>query len=62
MQSKSYSIRKEGDKIHISIIDENNITLFKGHASIRDKKGIRKLMKDVEFKGVNLKSEIDWLD
>lgn len=62
MKARLYSSRIEGDMIVVSIINDNNVTLFKGAANIKDKKAIKKLMVDLESKGFNIKSGIDWLD
>ncbi len=59
-KTKQYSVRKYGESIIVSVVDELNRTLFKGSAKINDKKGMRRLIEDLDNKGVNLKKETDW--
>ena len=62
MGTKQYSVRKHGETIIVSVIDELNRTLFKGSAKINDEKGMARLINDLDAKGINLKKEIKWLD
>ena len=62
MKSTEYSKNKRRDSIVISLIDESNITYFKGKAHISDKKGMSRLLTDLHLKGVNLAKSIDWFE
>ena len=62
MKTRQYSVRKQGESVIISVIDENNITLFKGSAKLNDKKGMQQLAEDLDDKGINLKKRVKWLE
>ena len=62
MKTRQYSVRKHGESVIVSYIDENNITLFKGSAKLNDKKGMQQLAEDLDDKGINLKKRVKWLE
>lgn len=62
MKTKQYSVRKEGESVVVSVIDELNRTLFKGSAKLNDKKGMARLAEDLDNKGINLKKRVNWLE
>ncbi len=62
MKTHQYSVRKHGESVVVSHIDELNRTLFKGSAKLNDKKGMQRLAEDLDNKGINLSKKVKWLE
>jgi len=63
-KNKNIDYKKKGDKIEVKLMNEDYQVFYKKTVSIKDKKGIEQLRKDLSDYGIDLgmKKVIDWFD